>query len=162
MNKTIELLAKAGELEKKAYAQYVSSFTQGMIVNLVKGGVPFEKAASLTQTACDADERVQGYLTNVLTFEKVAEYIEQLETKVSTLEKSANEANAKIVELDAENPMHKLAAAGFSKEEIEMMSALPNQLIDKVASNNAKPWEMGGAVGVPREKTDPLLEFLLG
>lgn len=158
----LELLNKAAELEKKAYADYVTNFTQAGIVALVKGGVVFEKAAEMMKQACEREELLARLQTNAIAFEKAAEYIGELETKVSGLEKVAQEQAVEIKTLDEKDPMHKLAASGFfSDEELDMMAQMPRQLVEKVASVGAQPDGMGSAVGVPREKTDPLLEFLL-
>ena len=160
---TLELLKQASDIEKKAYSDYVTSFTQSGIVSLVQGGVAFEKAAELMKQACDNDSTAARLQTNALAFEKAAEYIEELEGKVSELEKVAEETAVEVKKLDESNPINKLAAFGmFSEEELAMMSQLPNQLIEKVAAANAQPEGMGSAVGIPREKTDPLLEFILG
>lgn len=159
---TIELLKQASQLEKKAYADYVANFTKSGIVTLVKGGVAFEKAAEMMRQACEGDSKLTSLKTNAVAFEKAAEYISELETRVVELEKVAEEAAVEVQKLDETNPLSKLASFGmFSEEELDMMAQLPTNLVEKVASVNSKPYEMGGAVGVPREKTDPLLEFLL-
>lgn len=158
---TIELLKKASGLEKKAYTEFVSNFTQSGIVSLVKGGVAFEKAAQMMREACEANGTVQGLALNATAFEKAAEYIEELETKIGELSKEAEEAKVEIQALDESNPLNKLASAGFTKEEISMISQLPENLIEKVATTNSSPWDMGEAAGISREKTDPMLEFLL-
>lgn len=159
---TIELLKQASTLEKKAYADYVANFTKSGIVTLVKGGVSFEKAAGMIKQACEKDSKLKSLQTNAVAFEKAAEYISELETKVAELEKVAGDAIVEVQKMDESNPMNKLASFGmFSEEELAMMSHLPNDTLEKVASVNSRPYEMGGAVGIPREKTDPLLEFLL-
>lgn len=163
MNQTVALLNKAAELEKKAYTDYVTSFSSSSIAALVKGGVPFEKAASLVQEACEADSKLHGLMANIVAFEKAAECIEEQSARIEELEKIAEETHERVeASLDEHNPLNKLASVGFTKEEIEMMSQLPENLITKVASAGSQPWEMGGGVGIPREKTDPLLEFIIG
>lgn len=163
MNETVALLNKALELEKKAYIDYVTSFSSSGIAALVKGGVAFEKAASLIQEACSSDGKAQSLASNIAIFEKVAEYIDQQDARIQELEKSASEIKQEVESrIDPENPLNKLASIGFSKEEIEMMAELPDNLLTKVASANSQPWELGGGAGFPREKTDPILEFILG
>jgi hypothetical protein len=159
--KITELLVKAAEQEKLACESYVTEFTKAGIVSLVKGGVPFEKAAQLIGEACGTDPKVASFKTNILTFEKTAEYIAELEEQVQELTKVAEEATVTVKALDEKDPLNKLAAAGFSPEELAMMAHLPNDLIEKVANSNAAPWEMGGGAGIAREKTDPFLEFLV-
>lgn len=163
MNETVALLNKTLELEKKAYVDYVTSLSSSGIAALVKGGVAFEKAASLIKEACDADAKAQSLASNISVFEKIAEYIDQQDARIQELEKSASETKETVESLiDPANPLNKLASIGFTKEEIEMMSELPENLLTKVASANSQPWEMGGGAGIPREKTDPMLEFILG
>lgn len=158
---TIELLRNASEMEKKAYTEYVTTFTSAGITALVQGGLAFEKAASLIKEACEKDSTLLSLQANILAFEKSAEYIEELETKIETLEKTAQETNIEVAKLDEKNPMSKLAALGFTEDEIRIMSELPENVLTKVANNSSQPYEMGGGVGIPREKTDPLLEFIL-
>lgn len=158
---TIELLKQASGLEKKAYADYVANFTKAGIVALVQGGVAFEKAAGMMKEACEKDTSLAARSLNAQAFEKAAEHIEQLEARLAELEKVAGEAIVEAKKNDEKDPLHKLASIGFTDEEIAMMSQLPHNLVEKVASSNSRPHEMGGAVGMSREKTDPLLEFLL-
>ena len=75
MNETLELLNRAAELEKRAYSEYVTSFSSSGITTLVKGGVAFEKAASLIQEACDSDIKLQGLMATIDVFEKAAQCI---------------------------------------------------------------------------------------
>lgn len=163
MNDTTQLLQRAAEMEKKAYTEYVTSFTSSGIMGLVQGGVDFDKASGIVKEACDSNSTLAGIKANIEAFEKTAEYIQELESKIEDLEKAA--ALAPVLEKEkAEKigPMSKLASAGFSEEEINMISQLPENLMTKVANVGSQPWDMGGATGIPREKTDPMLEFLLG
>jgi hypothetical protein len=160
MSKIIELLEKAASLEKKAYYDYVKSFSSSSIASLVKSGVSFDKASSLVKEACESNPRVKALSTSVLTFEKMAEYIKETETKLDELEKIAEKVEIEE-KIESSEPLNKLAKIGFTQEEIEKISELPENLISKVASVGSKPWELGSGVGIPREKTDPLLEFLL-
>ena len=161
MNKTIELLKQASELEKESYTNYVTSFTSSGISTLVKGGIAFEKAANFIKEACEKDSKLNSIKANIMAFEKAAEYIEDQDIRISELEKIASEVK-EVQATSEDSPLNKLAAIGFSKEEIELMSDLPENLLTKVASSNSQPWEMGGGVGLQREKTDPLLEFIIG
>lgn len=161
MSNIKEQLLTAYNLEKAAYVNYVTSFSGAGISALVRGGLDFEKASQLVKEACEKDLTASSLKANVLAFEKTAEYIEELESKISELEKVAEHAE-EVIAADPNNPLSKLAAAGFTEEEIEYMNTLPDTILEKVASNNAQPWEMGSGVGIPREKTDPLLEFILG
>lgn len=157
MNNTTQLIQRAADMEKKAYLEYVTSFTSSGILGLVKGGVDFDSASGIVKEACDSNPTLTGIKTNIEVFEKTADYIRELETKIEDFEKAA----ALVPVLEKLGPMSKLASAGFSEEEINMISQLPENLMTKVANVGSQPWDMGGATGIPREKTDPMLEFLL-
>jgi len=161
MTTIVQQLTEAAELEKKAYFEYVKSFSSAGIAALAKGGVSLEKASSIIKEACEKDSKANNLKTTSTLFEKTAEHITNLETELEGLQKFAQEAE-KEKQIEESQPMNKLASLGFSKEELAYMSSLPENLVTKVASIGAKPWEMGGGVGVAREKTDPLLEWLLG
>lgn len=160
MTTLVEQLSQAAELEKKAYFEYVKSFSSAGIAALVKGGISLEKAASVIKEACQKDTKAIRLSEASNLFEKVAEHVTNLETKLSELEKFAEKVE-ETKAIEESTPLNKLASIGFSKEELAYMNSLPENLIEKVASIGGKPWEMGGAVGVAREKTDPLLEFIL-
>jgi hypothetical protein len=162
MSKTLDDLNKVIGLEKTAYVNYVSSYSGSGIATLVRGGYDFDKAASLVKEACEQDEKALSLKTYLTTFEKMASYISELESKLDGYEKVMDKAEEAIAS-NPNNPLMKLASVGFTPEEIEHMSNLPENLLEKVASSNGgNAWEMGSAVGVPREKTDALLEFILG
>ena len=97
------------------------------------------------------------FLADVL--EKTAAYIDQLETQ---LEEKQAKINETVVEKQA-GVVDQLSKIGFTKEEIQAISALPEATMTKVAGmvKEAEPWEIGHGVGVKREKTDPFLEWLL-
>lgn len=91
--------------------------------------------------------------------EKTAAYVESLETKVAELEAkiiTSPVGNEKQAEMNK-----KLESIGFTPEEIGALSVVPESILDKVANISNEPWELGKGVGMQREKTDPLLEFLL-
>lgn len=162
MSQIVELLKEAADLEKRAYFDYVKTFASSGIATLVKGGVGFDKAAQIMKESCEQDRRIGRMATNSQAFEKAAEYVANLEVKIEELEKIAGTFVRKE-EIEASEPLHKLAGLGFTSEEIEHISSLPEDLIEKMASASSgiKPWEMGSGTGMAREKTDPLLEFML-
>jgi hypothetical protein len=155
-----EHLLRASNLEKTAYHEYVKSFASAGIAALVNGGISLEKASSLVKEACLTDKHATNLKTAYKIFEKTAEYVKELEEKVSELEKFS-EATKEEKAIEESTPLSKLASIGFTKEELLYMNSLPENLITKVASIGSKPWEMGSVSGVSREVTDPLLEFLL-
>jgi hypothetical protein len=160
MASIVEQLKIASELEKKAYVEYVKSFATSGIASLVKGGLALEKASSLVKEACATDSKAVKLMETSQAFEKAAEHILELEEKLAKLEKFAGEVE-KEKAIEDSTPLNKLASIGFSKEELTYINSLPENLVEKVASMGSKPWEMGSGVGIPREKTDPLLEFIL-
>ena len=162
MSEIVELLQSAAEMEKKAYYDYVKAFASSGISTLVKGGIGFDKAAQLMQESCEKDSKIKALGINSQAFEKTASYVIELENKVAELTKIA-ETFIVQDEISSSEPLSKLASIGFTQEEIEYMSSLPENLIEKVASSSSgnKPWEMGAGAGMSREKTDPLLEFML-
>ena len=156
MTTIVEHLQNAAEIEKKAYFEYVKSYSTAGITSLAKGGLALEKAASMVKEALQKDIKATSLYTNTQIFEKSAEYITELETKLQSLEKVA-----KNQEISESQPLSKLANIGFTKEELSYMSSLPENLVEKVASIGSQPWEMGTGAGFKREKTDALLEFIL-
>lgn len=160
MSKIVQQLQSAAELEKKAYFDYIKTYSSSGITALVKGGVTLEKAASMIKEVCQKDAKASSLKTNSQIFEKAAEYITDLEDQISKLEKFAKEVE-KEKAIEESTPLNKLASIGFTKEELAYMSSLPENLVEKVAGISSQPWEMGGGVGMSRPKTDPLLEFLL-
>ena len=161
MSNISQLLKQASGLEKQAYEKYASTFMGSTIASLVRGGVGFNQASSMVKRACEVQPQLLGLKNNFLAFEKAAEYVETLELKIEELEKVAEEVYKQRPGKDSE-PIHKLAGFGFTTEELDMMSQLPENLLTKVASNTAQPYSMGQGDGISREKTDPLLEFILG
>jgi predicted nucleic acid-binding Zn-ribbon protein len=92
--------------------------------------------------------------------EKVAEYIQELETENESLEKTASAAPVSVNKAK-EELHHKLASIGFTDEEIEAMDQMPDTVMTKVATITEQPWSLGEPSGMKREKTDPFLEFLV-
>lgn len=159
MSTIVDLLRKNSELEKAAYSEYVKSSTASSINLLVNKGMAFEKAASLVKEACSESEELQEKVNSFLLLEKLATHIEGLESELSGLKKQAqDEVDAGVIK----EPMDKLANMGFTEEDLKSLREVDPVLLEKMASISSAPWEMGKAAGVAREKTDPLLEFILG
>lgn len=160
MSNIVELLKKNSDLEKQAYSEYVKHATSGGIAVLVSKGLPFEKAASLVKQACAESEELRAKEESFTLLEKAAEYLAELESKVFSLTKQAE--NASDVEIK-KAPLEKLSSLGFTQEELDALRKVDSGtgLLDKVANVHSTPWGMGKAAGVVREKTDPLLEFIL-
>ena len=153
MNTVLDLLKQTVELEKKAYTERITAFSSTSIAALSQAGVEFEKAARLVSKVCDQDPSLAAAYGNVALLEKVAQYIEELEAR------PVQEVAAPAPVITEE--MSKLASLGFTPEEIHTMQEVNDALLNKVASAVSAPVEMGSPAGFPREKTDPLLEFML-
>ena len=160
MTTIVEQLIKAAELEKNAYFEYVKTYSNSSISALAKGGMDLDKATTLVKEACTKDAKANGLKDASQIFEKTAEYVQELETRLLELEKFAKEVN-KEKEIEQSTPLTKLADLGFSKEELTCISSLPEDLVTKVASIGAQTWEMGSGVGMAIEKMDPLVEWIL-
>jgi len=150
----VNQLKHISELEKKAYVDYVTSFATSSISALVQGGISLPEASGMVKLACESDGRASALKNNIDLFEKVAEY-------VSNLEHQLGEAQARL-NLQENETMTKLSGLGFSSEELTQMSSLPEDVLTKVAGMKSTPWEMGHGTGFSREQTDPVLEFILG
>ena len=158
MSQIVDLLKQTCELEKVAYTEFVKTVTASTIEQLVSSGVPFEKAAGLVKAACEESAEIRGRVQNIEMLEKTAAYIEDLEGQLEQLEKAAEKVEA-LEEI--QEPLNKLAQLGFSEQEIEQLSEVDSGLLHKVASVATSPASMGSGAGFAREKTDPLLEFIL-
>lgn len=154
MSQITELLRKTASLEKQAYVEFVRSLSSNSIAQLVNIGIPFEKAAGIVKEACYEADEVTERAQKFQLWEKTAEYVEQLEQNQTQVKP---EVNPEIVE-----PLNKLANLGFSEAELEKLHDIDQALLTKVANAVSSPESMGSAVGFAREKTDPLLEFLVG
>lgn len=160
MSKLVELLHQNAEIEKKAYSQFVESFTSASIQAAVKAGIPFEKAASLVKQACEQESsELDIRAVNFTLMEKAAEEILRLEAVMADLEKSASVLARKE---EVKEPMSKLAQLGFSEAELAAMQSVDAGILEKVANLTAAPASLGTPVGIQREKTDPILDFVYG
>lgn len=156
-----EELDQAIKLEKKAYTDYVTSYSKVSITALVKGGIQLEKAASIVKEACLSDAIATRISNSISLLEKIANYVDSVETKLEGLQQFAEQVK-EAEEIHASKPMNKLAQIGFSDEELAYINSLPDTIIEKVANVTTRPWEMGGGVGMAIEgDMDPLLAFLL-
>ena len=163
MSEQLELVKRSLELEKQAYFDYVSAYSSSGITSLVRGGMEFEKAASIVEEAVQKDATAIDIRNRADVLEKVASHVLGLEARISELEKEAKEAGE--AEVRKNDPVfEKLASLGFSAEEIEAMSeSLPDSLIEKVASTTATdnaPWGLGAGTGRAIEEMDPMVRFL--
>lgn len=151
MSNIVDLLLKQAETLRSSELETTIRST---VKELMGSGMEFEKAASLVEQEVESTE--DSLMVQVL--EKTASYISDLETENSELRTKISERPE--VDLEASELHTKLASAGFTEDEIKLLEEAPS-LMTKVASNAQEPWGLGQAVGVQREKTDPLLEWIL-
>lgn len=124
--------------------------------------VPMEKAASLVPDDKLLSNAEVIHLSSV--FEKVAEYIDGLNTQIDSLSSQINDLNVKIEESSVvkqasltEAQKH-LLSLGLSEEDVKAMS---DESIEKIANYTAAPEPMGHADGLSFGNQDPLLAFLM-
>jgi predicted RNase H-like nuclease (RuvC/YqgF family) len=154
MNEINNLLKQSVALEKKAYSEYVKTATSESIKSLVTAGLPFEKAASLVAAEFEVSEDIRDKVSTISMMDKVAEYVDFLESKVQNLETTSKEQAIK-------EPMTKLASFGLEEEELKTLSGLDSKLLEKIAAASG-PLEMGHRVGPSLNRTDPLISWILG
>lgn len=160
------LVVAQDTMEKQAFSE------------LTYRGVDAEEAAKLVKAANINVKELPGMsleteeerLAEIL--EKAASFIEQQAAYIEQLEKAASEVKStetiveRVVEVEKpelSEPMAKMASVGaFTFEDLEALKGMPEETLVKVANAMEEPWELGKAAGVARQKTDPLLEFILG
>lgn len=153
---TKEILKQAADACIEQYQSYVSNITGSCIASMVRSGIEFEKAASLANEAVASDQVSQLLLSNIEVLQKAASVVGEIETGH---EKAASEAN----EAMQFSKMEKLASAGFSKDEIDSMLSLPENVIEKIASTRMnESFDLGSAGGLSAENVDPILAFCMG
>ena len=105
--------------------------------------------------------------TNLLTnnaeiFEKTAEYIKDIEVKLSNSEARVATLTKEASEVERSDSLEKLATAGFSDSEIEELSSVNKDTLEKIASGSDLPVVgMGSASLRPASGNDPLTDFLM-
>jgi hypothetical protein len=164
MSKISEQLLKYAQEEKQAHEQYVKDFSTVAIAQLVQGGVERDKAIVLTKEACFRNSELVKSVTRANVLEKTAQYIEAIEeenVKLAAKLEAMPSTESKPVQI----PEHikKLAALGFSEDELQAMESVPTKVLEKVAkvAESADEFSLGKAAGLARPQTDPFLEFLL-
>lgn len=173
----VGILKQAGMSEEEArYSVAQETMEKKAFSELTYRGIDAEEAVKLVKAANINVRDLTGVeletdeerLASIL--EKAAAFIEKQEAYIEELEKAASEVRVveKIVEVQVEAPemsesLSKVAGVGaFTFEDLEALRNLPEETMSKVASAMEEPWELGKAAGVARQKTDPLLEFILG
>ena len=159
MSKISEQLLKYAQEEKQAHEEYIRDFAASTMAHLINGGVDKEKASLLAKEACLKDENLVKSISRANILEKTAQYIVALEEENVKLAAQVETDKEKEPELPA--ALKKFAEWGYSKEEIEALSGMPDKVLEKMANNFGRPDEMGRPSGVPGRSSDPLLDFIL-
>lgn len=167
------LWLKAQELEKAAsdtsneWQMVKSAAIQALEargVDITEATGLLEKLAERAYPNLKADtEKAAGLLANSKLFEKAAQYVSELEVKLSTKEEEivglhkAASAAVKAPSVDA------LSGTGaFTSEDLETLSHLDHSTLIKVAGMaDQTPWNLGGPSERMSGGQDALAEFLL-
>lgn len=107
----------------------------------------------------------QVLLESAEILEKIANYISEIETKLSNSEAKVaeltKEANDKTKSDELAEPLKKLASSGYTKEELQELSLMSKDTLEKIAARAEAPEPMGEAFGKASSGLDPLATFLL-
>ena len=161
MSKITELLIKFAQEEQAEHKEYLKDFSTATMAHLVQGGLDREKAASITKEACLRDETLVKSVNRAFVLEKVAEYIDQLESDNAKLQVKISEMPVEKQAEEQPEAMKKLASIGFTAEEMESLKDIPESVLDKVAAVGSQPWELGHGAGPRVDNVDPLLSWIL-
>jgi hypothetical protein len=175
------LVKQAGLSEQEATDLVLtSSIEKAACDALAAKGVDNEVAANLVKIANLDISKVKSMFTlernpalseaaDVL--EKAASYVESLENQIQSMQAELIETSEELdrvsslyKEAQVSDPLEKIASSGmFTQEELERARGIDADLLQKLASASASPWEMGGASGrADISDADPLTKFLMG
>ena len=104
-------------------------------------------------------------LSHAAEFEKQAGILEKVAAVIDELSAKLQSSEDKVAELEkaaAVSPtMDVLKSKGtFSDSELEALKSLPEGTLNKIASANQDPWDLGQATRQNASAEDPLLAFL--
>lgn len=176
----VEMLKQAGMAEEDArYEVLQASMEKTAADQLTFKGVDAEEAVKMVKAANInvRDLANVGLVTEeeelASSLEKAASEIETLQAQldaahgqISEMEKAA-EATATAAQVKASKPalpeqFTKMASVGaFTFEDLAALEAMPQSVMEKVASAMDTPWEFGKAAGAAKDQGDPLLNFLM-
>ena len=127
-----------------------TSDTETLLEKLAERAYPDLSADKIEASTLLADSKL---------FEKVAQYVDELEDKINTMEGLRKEANAaeRAPSVDA------LSGTGvFTSDDLETLGQLDNSTLSKVASMaDQTPWNLGEPSDRMGGGQDALSEFLL-
>ena len=162
----VGLLKQAGLSDEAARITVAQDAFEKQACNeLTYKGIDMDQAVSLVKAAKINVKDLQGFslvteeeaLADV--FEKVAEYVEQLEVELG---KAPTEVRVEVKAPSMPEPLAKMASIGaFTFEDLESLRNIPTETLTKLASTMEEPWSIGHGAGAVVAKTDPLLDFLM-
>ncbi len=169
----VDLLKQAGYSDVDARIAVAQNEMEKVAANelVTYSGIDIEQAVALVKAAGINLKDMKGFEVSapevdptIELLQKAAQYIESLEAEIEgkneEIEKAASDAA--IQEIKLPEQFNKAASAGaFTFEDSEQLKGLEPETLQKIATVMDTPWEMGHGVGMVREKTDPVLEWLL-
>ena len=169
----VEHLKQAGYSEVDARLQVAQHIMEKeATAALTTAGVDIEQAVSMVKAAkinlkdlVSYEQAAADVHISVNLLKQAAAYIEELEANVEELEADLTKTAAERLTQEVVLPssIMKAASSGaFTKEDLAELQNMNQGLLTKVASAMDEPWSMGSGVGMAREKTDPMLDFLMG
>lgn len=163
MSKISEQLFKYAQEEKEAHLAYVKDFSTTAIAHLTQGGVDRDKAILLTKEACLRNGELKSSIQKAEVLEKIAQYIEAIEEENVKLAAKLETMTPEQKPVEMPEHMKKLAALGFTEDELKSMEGVAPAVLEKVArtAESADEFGLGRGVGPKVDKMDPFLEFLM-
>lgn len=162
---------RAGDLKAKAdgirTTYDFSLVKEAALKSLAESGVTEEQIGTalsdleVKHTPAHATEM----LSNAAEFEKQAGILEKVAAVIDELSAKLQSSEDKVAELEkaaAVSPtIDVLKSKGhFDESELEALKSLPEGTLNKIASANQDPWDLGRATKQNATAGDPLLAFL--
>lgn len=133
-------------------------------VSMSDAGDLLEKLAERAYPNLKADLEKAAQLTDMSNLlEKAAQYVSELEVKLSTKEEEIEELYKSASQVKKAPSVDALSGTGaFTNEDLETLSQLGDDTLSKVASlTDQTPWNLGGPSERMSGGQDALSEFLL-
>lgn len=155
-----QLMVAQHVMEKEAASALVQSgINLDEAVKMVKAaGINLKELTSFTIEAPEADPTVALLLKAAAEIESLEEQLTMTQDEREELQKAASAPEVVLPESIA----RARESGAFSYADLQELQSLSPELLTKVASVVDQPWEMGSGVGMKHEKSDPILDFILG
>lgn len=162
---------RAGDLNAIAdsirSANDFSLVKEAALKSLADKGVTEDQIGSVLQDLEVAHTPVNAaeMLGHAAEFEKQAGILEKVAAVIDDLSAKLQSSESRVVELEkaaAVSPtMDVLKSKGvYSESELEALKSLPEGTLNKIASANQDPWDLGQATRQSASAADPLYAFL--